>query len=55
MVPAVLIGAVVVGIGAVAAFAIPRTRRAAERSQFDTAPRAHGATEPVPVYVRVEE
>ena len=60
LVPAVLIGAVVVAVGAVAAFAIPRARRAAAG-----APSLRGwpkrqnarasAGEPQPVYVRIED
>ena len=56
MTPAVLIGAVFVAVGAVAAFAIPRKVRAgAEHLSMAAAP-AHGLREgdPEPVYLRVE-
>ena len=60
MVPAVLIGAVVVAFGVVAAYAIPGTRRAggevmvAEADRTQAAP-SQGATAPVPVYITVED
>jgi MFS family permease len=54
LVPAVLIGAVVVAFGAVAAFAIPRARRAAAATQVDAPPHASGG-EPMPVFVRVDD
>jgi EmrB/QacA subfamily drug resistance transporter len=54
LVPAVLIGAVVVGIGAAAAFAIPRARRAAAATQVD-APLHAPVGEPMPVFVRVDD
>jgi hypothetical protein len=58
MVPAVLIGSVVVGFGAVAAFAIPRRRRAgaAEASvDLRAASPTRGGGEPVPVLVSVDD
>jgi hypothetical protein len=58
MVPAILIGAAFVGLGAVAAFAIPRTRRVtAEQPEFrPTSPQgALAAGDPAPAYVRIDE
>jgi EmrB/QacA subfamily drug resistance transporter len=54
LVPAVLIGAVVVGIGAAAAFAIPRARRSAAATQVNAPPHAP-VGEPMPVFVRVDD
>ncbi len=55
MVPAVLMGAVFVGVGAMAAFAIPRTRRATagDMVSLDRAPVQGGIT--APVYVTIED
>jgi EmrB/QacA subfamily drug resistance transporter len=60
LVPAVLIGSIVVAFGAVAAFAIPRARRAAAgaraaASDAEAPSRATAAGERQPVYVRIEE
>jgi len=57
MVPAVLIGAVVVAIGAVAAFAIPRTRSASaqEPEALASSPALTLEPEPVPVYVTIDD
>ncbi len=57
MVPAVLIGAVFVAVGAVAAFAIPRTARAeAPQPKRDVhLPRLPQEGEPAPVYLTVDD
>jgi hypothetical protein len=56
MVPAVLIGAAVVGVGAVAAFAIPRTRRAVSAATEPRVEATHrGVGEPAAVYVRADD
>ena len=57
MVPAILIGAAFVGLGAVAAFAIPRTRRVtAEQPELSRpARRRPVAGDPTPVYIRIDE
>ena len=58
--PAVLIGAVVVAVGAVAAYAIPRTRPVAgevgiiEAEAAQATPRQGGAA-PIPVYVTIDD
>ncbi len=58
MVPAILMGAAFVGLGAVAAFAIPRTRRVpAEQPELRVAS-PHGGPavgDPAPVYIRIDE
>jgi MFS family permease len=59
MVPAILIGAVFVGLGAVAAFAIPRTRRVTVGEHLEprtSSPQAAvDGAEAAPVYVRIDE
>ena len=57
LVPAVLIGSVVVALGALAAFAIPRTRRAGARQPAHVAgaKRSVGTSDPLPVYVSIDD
>jgi EmrB/QacA subfamily drug resistance transporter len=57
LVPAVLIGAIVVGLGAVAAFAIPRRARAGDEQpgMGATTPATHAGPEAVAVLVRAED
>jgi EmrB/QacA subfamily drug resistance transporter len=58
MVPAVLVGAVFVALGAVLAFAIPREERARVEDPAETAPEALPAlpdARPAPVYVTTED
>ena len=55
LVPAVLIGAVVVAFGAVAAFAIPRARQAAAAAKVPLAEARRAVAEPQPVYVRADD
>jgi EmrB/QacA subfamily drug resistance transporter len=57
LVPAVLIGAIVVGLGAVAAFAIPRRARAGDEQpgMAATTPATHAGPEAVAVLVRAED
>lgn len=56
LVPAVLIGAVVVAVGSLAAFVIPRRARAVEGATHATvAGPSRSAGEPVPVLVRVDD
>ena len=57
MVPAVLIGSVFVAVGAVAAFAIPRARRASADDGAAVASRPAVSTvgEPAPVYLTVDD
>jgi EmrB/QacA subfamily drug resistance transporter len=57
LVPAVLIGSAVVALGALAAFAIPRARRAlvAESERGAATQQGLTASEPQPVYVPIEQ
>jgi EmrB/QacA subfamily drug resistance transporter len=58
MVPAILMGAAFVGLGAVAAFAIPRTRRVTAEQPELRGASPHGgpaAGDPAPVYIRIDE
>jgi EmrB/QacA subfamily drug resistance transporter len=55
LVPAVLIGAVVVGVGAVAAFAIPRRARAAMAAKHAVAGPSRSGSEPIPVLISVDD